>query len=94
MEKKREDTYPGMSLTKLKQSGLLTDELEAAGKEMHRLTKLVSEYQETNELLTRQSLAYVNKMISVIKGGQKSTYDAKGKMDGQDGDKSILNRSV
>ena len=94
VEKKREETYPGMNLTKLEESGLLTPELKAAGEEMKRLVKSISELQETNQLLTRQSLFYTNKMISILKGSQKSTYDAKGKVEDQEGSNAFLNHSI
>ena len=78
VEKKREEIYPGLNLTRLKEAGLLTDELKEAGERIRELVKSIEELQETNQLLTRQSLLYVNKMISILKGSQKSTYDEQG----------------
>ena len=95
VEKKREETYPGINLTKLKESGLLTPDLEAAGEEMKHLTKSISELQETNQLLTRQSLLYTNKIINILQGGRKPTYNASGKVGGEKaGGNSILDESI
>lgn len=94
IEKRREQTYPDVSLSKLEEAGLLTADLKAAGEAMKRMVKSMGELQETNQLLTRQSLLYANKMISVLKGSPKSTYDAKGKIENQDGKHAFLNHSI
>ncbi|HHY81570.1 MAG TPA: flagellar protein FlgN [Clostridiales bacterium] len=94
VEKKREKTWPGISLSKLEKAGLLTPELKAAGEEMKHLVKSIKDLQETNQLLTRQSLMYANKMISILKGSQKSTYDAKGKLEEQEVKNAFLNQSI
>ncbi|NLU36684.1 MAG: flagellar protein FlgN [Clostridiales bacterium] len=93
VEKKREEIYPGLNLTRLKEAGLLTDELKEAGERIRELVKSIEELQETNQLLTRQSLLYVNKMISILKGSQKSTYDEQGKLD-QEGKNTFLDQSI
>jgi flagellar biosynthesis/type III secretory pathway chaperone len=92
VEQKREETFPGINLTKLRETGLLTEDLEAAGKELKALVESVKELQETNHLLTRQSLIYVNKMISLIKGSQTPTYNEEGKIGDQKN--SFLNESI
>lgn len=94
IEKRREQTYPDVSLSKLEEAGLLTADLKAAGEAMKRMVKSMGELQETNLLLTRQSLLYANKMISVLKGSPKSTYDAKGKIEHQEGKHAFLNHSI
>ena len=94
VEDQREKTYPDMNLTKLEKAGLLTAELKEVGEEMKRLLKAMTELQESNQLLTRQSLLYTNKMISLLKGSQKSTYDARGKLGDQEGNNAFLNQSI
>jgi len=93
VEKKREEIYPGINITKLKEAGLLTEELREAGQRIKELVKSIQDFQETNQLLTRQSLLYVNKMISILKGSCKSTYDEQGKL-GQEGKKSFLDQTI
>jgi|SRR5690554_4383345 flagellar biosynthesis/type III secretory pathway chaperone len=94
LEKKREETWPGMNFTKLKETGLLTPELKEAREKMQALVKSITELQETNQLLTRQSLLYTNKIINMLQGTQKSTYSATGKIEDSAGSKSILDQSI
>ena len=58
--------------------------------------KSIEELQETNRLLTKQSLDYTQKMIDVFKKGQKkshNTYGKKGKID-DNNNASMINKSI
>jgi len=94
LEKGRREAYPDVSLSKLRESGQLADDLEAAGKERKRLAESISELQETNQMLTKQSLSYTNRLLDILLGDRKPTYNASGKVGEQADRTSILNQSI
>ena len=94
LEKSRREAYPDVSLSKLREFGRLTDGLEAAGKERKRLAESISELQETNQMLTKQSLFHTNRLLDILLGDRKPTYNASGKVGEQADRTSILDQSI
>lgn len=96
VEEKRKEIYPGLNLRKMEETGVLDEECKKAGEEVRDLMGKVQQLQETNQLLTQQSLEYTNQMLFLLRGNQKptpSSYGANGKI-GNNKNNAMLDRSV
>ncbi len=98
IEKKRSQTYPSLNLRKGEQEGTLSSDIKEVGNQLRHLTQKISELQEANALLTKQSLEYINTMISILQGSEKSntsSYRPDGEIGNHPGkSNSILDASV
>lgn len=98
LEEKRNNIYPNVTIRDLEEKGLLEGELGDVYKEVIKRIDEVQELQETNKLLTLQSLEYTNQMIYLLRGNKKpapASYGAHGKIEkGKDQGNSMLDRSI
>ncbi len=87
LEEKRKEIYPNLNMDKMHEAGLLTEELQEARDTLTALREKVDEYQETNAMLTQQSLEYAQQMITILRGNKKppvQAYGSDGKVGGKD----------
>ena len=53
---------------------MLTEELQEARDTLTALREKVDEYQETNAMLTQQSLEYAQQMITILRGNKNHRF--------------------
>lgn len=94
VEEKRNEAYPDMTLSQLDENGNATPELELIGDEMRVLVDDAQRLQRTNRMLTHRSREHAEKMIALLQGENKPTYNADGKRDGNKKANVILDSSV
>lgn len=89
IEEKRNKIDPNMTLKELEDKGILL------GNELKDLVRRIGEQQETNQLLTQQSLSYAQRMLSLFKGQKEtSLYGANGKVGNPPKGYARINHSV
>ena len=98
LEGKRKEMYPEVSVSKLKEAGLLNEALETISDQLRKLVEEISQLQLTNRVLTQQSLEYSQQMISILRGSNKQntpSYGANGKIEtGSGKGNSVVDHSV
>lgn len=98
IEKERNQSYPDLNLREMEKQGKLPFDIKKIGNELRSLSEKISILQQTNILLTKQSLQYINTLLFIFQGNEKSinlSYSPDGKLGSNiNQDSSILDTSV